>query len=91
MSSKKGELEVPPSFLKAFGEAKKVREIIRKTFAREELAGDQLDDLKQIIRDAGYVYTETERASDVPGIEVHSRDAWHGQRRPRSRGRDHHG
>ena len=71
MSSKKGELEVPPGFLKAFGEAKKVREIIRKTFAREELAGDKLDDLKQIIRDAGYVYTETERASDVPGIEVH--------------------
>ena len=30
----------------------------------------QLDELKQIIRDAGYVYTEVERASNVPGIEV---------------------
>ena len=31
---------------------------------------EQLDALKQIIRDAGYVYTEDERASDVEGIEV---------------------
>ncbi|MCH7825492.1 MAG: hypothetical protein IH849_11875, partial [Acidobacteria bacterium] len=30
----------------------------------------QIDALKQIIRDAGYVYTERERASDVEGIEV---------------------
>ena len=31
---------------------------------------EQIDALKQIIRDAGYVYTEEERASDVEGIEV---------------------
>ena len=45
-------------------------EIIRKNVRSGRTGREQLDDLKQIIRDAGYVYTEVERASDVPGIEV---------------------
>ncbi len=68
---KEGELVAPPGVLKAFGEAKKVREIIRKNVRSGRTGREQLDDLKQIIRDAGYVYTEVERASDDPGIEVH--------------------
>jgi Xaa-Pro aminopeptidase len=68
---REGELEAPPGVLNAFEEAKKVREIIRKNVRPGRTGRVQLDELKQIIRDAGYVYTERERAArDVPGIEV---------------------
>ena len=67
---KEGETEAPPGVLKAFEEAKKVRELIRKNVRSGRTGREQLDALKKIIRDAGYVYTERERASDVPGIEV---------------------
>ena len=67
---REGELEVSPGVLKAFEETKKVREIIRKNVRSGRTGREQLDELKQHIRDAGYVYTEVERASDVPGIEV---------------------
>lgn len=67
---KEGESEAPPGILKAFEEAIKVREIIRKNVRSGRTGREQLDELKQIIRDAGYVYTEHERASEVPGIEV---------------------
>ncbi len=67
---REGETEAPPGVIRAFEEAKKVREIIRKNVSSGRTGRVQLDALKQIIRDAGYVYTERERASDVPGIEV---------------------
>jgi Xaa-Pro aminopeptidase len=67
---KEGELDAPPGIINAFEEAKKVREIIRKNVRVGRTGREQLDELKQIIRDAGYVYTEQERPSDVPGIEV---------------------
>jgi len=67
---KEGEVEAPPAILRAFEEAKKIREIIRKNVRSGRTGREQLDDLKQIIRDAGYVYTEKEQAGDVPGIEV---------------------
>jgi Xaa-Pro aminopeptidase len=67
---KEGETEAPPGVLMAFDEAKKVGEIIRKNVRSGRTGREQLDDLKQIIRDAGYVYTEVEYASDVSGIEV---------------------
>ena len=67
---REGELEAPPGVLNAFEEAKKVREIIRKNVRSGRTGRVQIDELKQIIREAGYVYTERERASDVPGIEV---------------------
>ncbi len=48
-----------------------MREIIRKNVLPGRTGRVQLDELKQIIRDAGYVYTERERASNnLPGIEV---------------------
>ena len=67
---REGELEAPSGILKAFEEAIKVREIIRKNVRSGRTGRAQFDELKQIIRDAGYVYTERERPSDVPGIEV---------------------
>ena len=67
---REGETAPPPGVLNAFAEAKKVREIIRKNVRPGRTGREQLDELKQIIRDAGYVYTEKERASDVEGIEV---------------------
>jgi Xaa-Pro aminopeptidase len=67
---REGELEPPPGVLNAFEEAKKVREIIRKNVRSGRTGRVQIDELKQIIREAGYVYTERERAGDVPGIEV---------------------
>ncbi len=67
---KEGELDAPPGVLNTFEEAKKVREIIRKNVRTGRTGRVQIDELKQIIRDAGYVYTEIERASSVPGIEV---------------------
>lgn len=67
---REGELEPPSGVLNAFEEAKKVREIIRKNVRSGRTGRAQIDELKQIIRDAGYVYTERERASDAPGIEV---------------------
>ena len=67
---REGETEPPPGVLEAFAEAKKVREIIRKHVKSGRTGREQLDELKQIIKDAGYVYTEDERASKLPGIEV---------------------
>lgn len=64
------ELEAPAGILKAFEEAIKVREIIRKNVRSGRTGREQFDELKQIIREAGYVYTEVERPSEVPGIEV---------------------
>ena len=67
---KEEESEAPHDVVAAFEEARKVAEIIRKNVRSGRTGREQLDELKQIIRDAGYVYTEVERPSDVPGIEV---------------------
>ena len=47
-----------------------MRAIIRKHVRPGRTGREQLDELKQILRNAGYVYTEDERASSGPGIEV---------------------
>jgi Xaa-Pro aminopeptidase len=65
-----GETLVPPGVQHAFEVSKTVGEIVRRNVTAEVVGQVQLDRLKQIIRDAGYVYTESERASDVEGIEV---------------------
>jgi len=67
---REGEQEAPPGIRKAFAEAVKVREIIRKNITSGRIGREQYEELKQIIRDAGYVYIERERPSDAPGIEV---------------------
>jgi hypothetical protein len=67
---REGETEVPPGIRAAFAESVKVREIIRKHVRSGKTGREQLDALKQVIRDAGYTYTEEERASQAEGIEV---------------------
>ena len=67
---REGETAPPPGVLNAFAETKKVQEIIRKHVRPGRTGREQLDELKQLIRHAGYVYTEAEAISDVPGIEV---------------------
>lgn len=67
---KENELRPPPGVLRAFENAIKVRAIIRKNVRTGRTGREQIDDLKQLIRDAGYVYTEDEGPSDAPGVEV---------------------
>ena len=67
---REGEVEAPPDLRKAFAESVKIREIIRKNITSGRVGREQYEELKQIIRDAGYVYTEVERPGDAPGIEV---------------------
>ena len=65
-----GETEVPAGVQEAFAETHKVREIIRQNVRPGRTGREQIDNLKELIRQAGYVYTEDERASDADGIEV---------------------
>ena len=67
---KEDETQPPPGVLAAFENAMKVRAIIRKNVRTGRTGREQIDDLKQLIRAAGYVYTEDEAPSDAPGIEV---------------------
>ena len=67
---KEDELTAPPGILKAFEEAMKIRNIIRNNVRTGRTGREQLDELKQHLRNAGYVYTNVEHPSDVPGIEV---------------------
>jgi len=65
-----GETEVPPGVKNAFDEARKVREIIRKNVKPGKSGREILDNLKRLVGEAGYVYTEKEQAGKVKGIEV---------------------
>ena len=62
---------VAPDWVKgAFAESVKVRNIIQENVVSGKTGREQIDNLKRLVRAAGYVYTEEERASDVEGIEV---------------------
>jgi Xaa-Pro aminopeptidase len=65
-----GETQVPAGVQAAFLETHKVRRIIRQNVRPGRTGREQIDELKQLLRDAGYVYTEEERAGDAEGIEV---------------------
>ena len=65
-----GETEIPAGIQNAFNEAKKVRELIRRTVKSGKTGREILDDLKRLVNKAGYVYTEKEQASNVEGVEV---------------------
>ena len=67
---REGETEPPADLLRAWDAAMAVREIIRSHIRVGRTGREQLDELKQLVRDAGFVYTELEAASDVPGVEV---------------------
>jgi hypothetical protein len=67
---KEGETEVPPGILKAFEESRKIRELVKKNVRSGKTGREQLDNLKRLVKEAGYVYTEEESPSSVEGIEV---------------------
>ena len=69
--------ETPPfdkiqvdDFLPAFDEAIKIRELIRQNVKPGKTGREILDNLKRLVGEAGYIYTDDEHASDVKGIEV---------------------
>ena len=66
----KNETELPQWMEGAFNNSKNVRNIIKENVKPGRTGKEILNDLRQKIKDAGYVYTEKERPSDVPGIEV---------------------
>ena len=67
---KEDETGPPADLQRAWDAALAVREIIRKHVRVGRTGREQLDELKQLVGEAGYVYTEQERAGDVPGVEV---------------------
>ncbi len=67
---REGETEAPAWVKRAFEESVKVRNIIQENVVSGKTGREQIDNLKRLVKAAGYVYTEEERASDVEGIEV---------------------
>lgn len=67
---REGETAVPGGIRKAFDESRKVRELVKRNVKSGETGREQLDNLKRLVKQAGYIYTEEEHPSDVEGIEV---------------------
>jgi Xaa-Pro aminopeptidase len=67
---KEGETEIPVWVQKAFDNSRFIRELIRENVRSGKTGREQLDNLKRLVAEAGFVYTEEERPSDVKGIEV---------------------
>ena len=67
---KENEKELPGWVQTAFDNACKIRELIRKNVRSGKTGREQLDNLKQLVAKAGFVYTEEERPSKVKGVEV---------------------
>jgi Xaa-Pro aminopeptidase len=67
---KKGETEVPAWVQKAFDNSRIIRELVRENVRSGKTGRKQLDHLKRLVAEAGFVYTEEERPSKVKGVEV---------------------
>jgi Xaa-Pro aminopeptidase len=67
---KEKETEVPAWVQRAFDESRKIRDLVKKNVKAGKTGREQLDDLKRLVKEAGYIYTEEEHPSDIPGIEV---------------------
>ena len=67
---KEDEKEAPEYIQKAFNESLKIRDLIQTNVKSGKTGRELIDNLKQLVNKAGYVYTENERASKVKGIEV---------------------
>jgi Xaa-Pro aminopeptidase len=67
---REGETEVPAGIQKAFEESRKIRELVKNNVRSGRTGREQLDHLKRLVAEAGYVYTEEEHPSSVKGIEV---------------------
>jgi Xaa-Pro aminopeptidase len=67
---KEGETEVPAWVQRAFDNSLIIRELIRENVKSGKTGREQLDNLKRLVAEAGFVYTEEEHPSDVEGVEV---------------------
>ena len=67
---KEGEKDVPEYVNNAFFEAMKIRNLIQSNVTSGKTGREQLDNLKRLVNEAGYVYTESERPGKSKGIEV---------------------
>jgi len=67
---KEGETEIPTWVQKAFDNSRIIREIVRENVRSGKTGREQLDNLKRLVAEAGFVYTEEEHPSDVKGVEV---------------------
>ena len=64
------ETDLPAWVESAFANAMKVRAMIRKNVTAGGAGREKLNNLKRLVKDIGFVYTEREQASDVEGVEV---------------------
>jgi Xaa-Pro aminopeptidase len=67
---KEGETEVPAWIQKAFDNSRIIRELVRENVKSGKTGREQLDNLKRLVAESGFVYTEEEHPSDVEGVEV---------------------
>jgi Xaa-Pro aminopeptidase len=67
---KEGETEVPAWVQKAFDNSRIIRELVRENVRSGKTGREQLDNLKRLVEEAGFNYTEEERPSEVSGVEV---------------------
>ncbi len=67
---KGGETEVPAWVQKAFDNSRIIRELVRANVRSGKTGREQLDNLKRLVTEAGFVYTEEEHPSDAKGVEV---------------------
>ncbi len=65
-----GEDTLPGWVDDAFQNAMTIRRLIRTSVTSGGIGRGKLDALKQSVRESGFVYTESEQASEVKGIEV---------------------
>ena len=67
---RENETKIPEWIQKSFDNSIKVRNIIQKNVKPGKTGEEILDDLRKLVRKAGFIYTELERPSNVSGIEV---------------------
>jgi len=67
---REGESGPSDGIQKAFEESRKIRELVKKNVRSGKTGREQLDNLKRLVAQAGYVYTEEEHPSSGQGIEV---------------------
>lgn len=67
---KEGETEVPAWVQKAFENSRIIRELVRANVRSGKTGREQLDNLKRLVAEAGFFYTEEEHPSSVKGVEV---------------------
>ena len=67
---KENETEIPSWVQKSFDNSVIVRNIIQKNVKPGKTGENILEELRMLVRKAGFIYTELERPENIPGIEV---------------------